>query len=431
MIKTTTTTTRSLHLVLYSTNTETSTRASTTSIGYAVEPAGLGSPMGPTMKDTLPPMTSWRVRWSCRRVPATVEFKGTLVDESFANGTLCTHGGVRYTGEFQQNAPHGKGRMELPGGAYLEGSFFQGKLHGNGRMRLENGYVYSGSFLHGVLPQGELRTAEYTYEGQLSPQGLPQGVGRSEQLQVSPRLVFEGFWENGRVVSGTCKDEHGTPVDFLNRPDLQKAFGSDEDFMMNEYCMAKQEDGIRRANEIHSEYLSEAEQVERENRKIRQSTNDKKGATEAKDDVAASGRGVTTSSVRGTSRMDLGYEHSVRSDQAQHQVHAKRAMKQDRRVREDEIPNLSAECESHFQSLDKEALAKEGVDIHRLYKELRIEYGARQVMKENIKSQFDRFNDKYKAEDSSPEEEALRAQPPAPSHGKFEKRNEPWAAHFR
>eukprot|EP00760_Papus_ankaliazontas_P002513 PhM_4_TR11052/c0_g1_i1/m.35415 len=150
-------------------------------------------------------------------------FKGKLRDGAFQHGMLHSPPTTTYTGAFKpdgSNVPHGKGKLELGGGRYLEGTFADGALQGYGTMRLENGFLYRGEFEKGVIQSGELRTPEYVYEGDFNAAGRPHGTGRSEQLASSMRLVFEGWWEDGKMVSGTCRDENGAPIDYIDRPDM-------------------------------------------------------------------------------------------------------------------------------------------------------------------------------------------------------------------
>jgi len=284
--------------------------------------------------------------------------------------------------------------MILSQGAYMEGSFFRGKLHGEGTMKLENGFLYRGQFQHGTILQGELRTPEYTYEGQFNDAGLPHGKGRSEQLIVSPRLIFEGLWEQGKMMSGTCVDENGNPIDYVNRADLQQVFGTSEQCTLHEYVIAKKADVQERAFENVSEYVKEA------------------------------GGGTHP-----PSREALGYPHKDLppplpsetpryKESAQHQVRRDALLKQ-------AIPTLDAEIEAHYNSLDGSALSARGVDMRGLKKQLRFEYGARQVYRDTIQDQLNRYL--YKQFGSTTSLSGpLPHHRPASWERKFENRNEPW-----
>ncbi|KNH06779.1 MORN repeat-containing protein [Perkinsela sp. CCAP 1560/4] len=317
----------------------------------------------------------------------SIVFTGKLVNEQFQTGTLRSRG-IVYTGSFAENTPHGEGYMQLPRGAYLRGNFYRGKLHGKGTMRLENGYVYTGNFLHGVLTAGELRTTTFRYEGQLGMGGLPQGMGRSEMLTAATKLIFEGLWENGRVISGTCKDEHGTAVDYLNRPDLQRSLMEDEDLMMNEYCLAKKEDFRQRDADLNREYLRESTCVE--------------GAS---------------------SKVALGYEFGPTNTVRLAEDKQYEQLAQDRVTRADNIPELSSACGKHFASLDFEKLSAEGVDMGRLERELRAEYGTRQLVCQNLSEQYARF----RRRNGMKVEGAAQVVNPNP---KFAQRNELWTGYY-
>ena len=147
-----------------------------------------------------------------------VTFTGTLKDGAFQHGTLRQRD-YTYTGAFEDNAPHGPGKLEFHSGAVHEGSFFRGKLHGDkGKMKLENGDVYLGSFVDGRITKGELRTATYTHEGSFNEFGQAEGPGVQFRLDVSPKLTFEGMWTAGVLWEGRCVSEHGEVVDTVTGP---------------------------------------------------------------------------------------------------------------------------------------------------------------------------------------------------------------------
>lgn len=146
-----------------------------------------------------------------------VVFEGTLRDETFVEGTL-TQQHFSYTGAFQNNQPHGQGRLLFSSGAWQEGTFVRGELHGdNCKSRLSSGDVYIGTFVCGRIQSGELRTATFVYEGDFDESGMASGAGRAEYLNVHPRLVLTGHWAHGKMVQGHAVDEFGTPVDYTTQ----------------------------------------------------------------------------------------------------------------------------------------------------------------------------------------------------------------------
>ena len=317
----------------------------------------------------------------------SIVFTGTLRDEQFHHGTLRSRG-VVYTGDFEHNAPHGAGFMQLPRGGYLKGAFFRGKLHGKGTLKLENGYVYSGNFVHGLLTAGELRTRTFKYEGQLNQGGLPSGMGRGEMLTASEKLIFEGQWDIGRVVSGVCKDEHGNAVDYLNRPDLQRSLMAEEDLMMNEYCLSKKVDFVERDKQLATEYAREA------------------SATSAKDNT----------------KIGLGYEYGPTNTVRLGEEKMAEQCAQDKVTRASAVPELTDLYTHRCERLDMARLGAEGVDVTRMQREIRAEYGTRHLVRQNLEEQYVRF----RRRNGMPVESAGPVNP----NPKFAKRNELWAGYY-
>ena len=317
----------------------------------------------------------------------SVIFTGTLRDEQFHTGTLKSRG-IVYTGDFQANTPHGTGFMQLPRGGYLKGTFFRGKLHGTGTMRLENGYLYKGGFIKGLLPSGELRTQTFKYEGQLGRDGLPSGIGRGEMLTASEKLIFEGQWNLGRVVSGTCKDEHGTVVDYLNRPDLQRSLMGEEDLMMNEYCLCKRSDFAQRQKQVALEYLREA----------------------------------AASNTNDTSAVALGFEYGPVSSVSFAENKMNEQVVQDRTTHARAVPQISDIYKVHCSLLDVRRLGAEGVDVARMQREIRAEYGTLQLVRQNLTEQYSRFRRR-----NGMEVETTGTPNP---HPKFSSRNELWTGYY-
>lgn len=156
-----------------------------------------------------------------------VVFEGTLKDEEFLNGTVSQHD-FTYSGAFANNMPHGKGVLSFASGATQEGTFFNGKLHGhNCRLKLESGFLYVGEFNMGVCTKGQLFTPTYHYDGEFNAEGRANGEGTQTFLAASPKLIFTGLWQDGSLMRGTCVDEDGAPVDWVDNHELrQEVMGS-------------------------------------------------------------------------------------------------------------------------------------------------------------------------------------------------------------
>ncbi|PGT89016.1 hypothetical protein COD11_04900 [Bacillus sp. AFS040349] len=75
--------------------------------------------------------------------------------------------GSKYTGEFKNGQPHGKGTLEWVNGDTYIGEFLNGQLTGRGKLVFANGAIYEGNLLDGK-PHGEgtMRYADgSTYSG--------------------------------------------------------------------------------------------------------------------------------------------------------------------------------------------------------------------------------------------------------------------------
>lgn len=169
-----------------------------------------------------------------------VVYTGTLRDNRFLKGTL-RHKEYSYSGGFENNEPHGKdGVLKFATGAVQEGTFFRGKLHGDKcKWRLESGQVYLGNFVHGVITSGELRTPEFTYEGEFNERGQAHGVGRQEHHATTPRLIFKGHWASGSLVTGQCHTEDGQPIDWQNNSAMQDQLSTKSQQVMQSYIRSK------------------------------------------------------------------------------------------------------------------------------------------------------------------------------------------------
>ena len=217
------------------------------------------------------------------RIPQGLDeivFQGTLKDEMFVTGCLKQRE-FEYVGDFEQNVPHGKGMLRFFNGAQQEGTFFRGKLHGsNCKMKLDSGSVYVGEFLDGQIRRGILHTSTFTYDGEFDEFGKAHGEGMQELLTTSPKLRFSGLWTHGALTSGTVRDEHGTPVDWQQRHDLQEEVVGADAASFNRFANAKIKEHMVRQNEAEESFHSDAKVV-----------------------ASASGRHP--------SRSDLGYERSL------------------------------------------------------------------------------------------------------------------------
>lgn len=298
------------------------------------------------------------------RIPSGVTevlFEGTLRDEEFVQGTL-KQSDFTYTGEFQNNRPHGRGSLEFTNGASQEGTFRDGSLHGpNCTMKLEGGFVYVGSFLEGKIKRGLLYTPTYTYDGEFSEQGKAHGEGTQIHLAVSPKLTFTGIWHHGNLLRGTCVDEHGAPVDWQDRHDLQEQILEEKggSVQMQKLMDAKLKEADKLYHDIERSYAHDADAIQKENGGIR------------------------------PSKFDLGYEHSLRTESSAAQRELARQSSLDDAARNDpEFLNPSFE-ETRPEVV--EALKNHSIDADLAKTRLKEQAGSQRLMADRVNEQMERF----------------------------------------
>ena len=139
------------------------------------------------------------------------EFKN---DQSQGEGCLFTAASKTvYTGPFEQDLPHGRGKEEYDDGSVYIGEFVRGVMAGNCKFIFADGGIYQGMMVNGKAlgkgkyiykntnkvyegeykdnlkhGRGVLTTQDYTYEGEFS-MGAMQGLG-------------EFRWKNGKKAKG-------------------------------------------------------------------------------------------------------------------------------------------------------------------------------------------------------------------------------------
>lgn len=85
-----------------------------------------------------------------------------------------------YSGNLQNNVPHGYGTFKFDSGAVYEGDFNNGLCHGNGKYLGVDGSVYQGHFINNKAEGlGKYWSPEgYSYEGEWKLD-LPDGKGKA------------------------------------------------------------------------------------------------------------------------------------------------------------------------------------------------------------------------------------------------------------
>ena len=102
-----------------------------------------------------------------------------------------------YTGETENDLPHGRGTKTYPDGTVYEGVFHQGQRHGKGTWLHSSGIAYSGQWHQdryhgrGILTIPGL----YTYDGQWK-EGSKDGFGIQSW---NDGRYYEGHWEDGLI----------------------------------------------------------------------------------------------------------------------------------------------------------------------------------------------------------------------------------------
>jgi hypothetical protein len=311
------------------------------------------------------------------RIPSGVTevlFEGTLQDEEFVKGTL-KQSDFTYTGEFLKNRPHGKGVLEFANGATQEGTFRDGSLHGpNCTMKLEGGFVYVGSFMDGKIQRGLLYTPTYTYDGEFSEQGKAHGEGTQVHLAMSPKLTFTGIWHHGNLIRGTCVDEHGAPVDWQDRHDIQEQVieekGGNVQMQTLMRTRLKEADSLYR--DFEKSYADDADVLQKEKGGLR------------------------------PSKFDLGYEHSLRTESTAVQQELTRQSRREDAARSDSAflnPSLEDTRPEFAEDVKNHA-----IDVNLANVKLREQAGCQRVMADRVNEQVTRFM----AEQSNPNPEPKR-----------------------
>nr|CCC46369.1 conserved hypothetical protein, fragment [Trypanosoma vivax Y486] len=282
-------------------------------------------------------------------------------DGDLYQGRLEQHD-FTYEGEFHDNKPHGRGRLVFATGGEQEGTFFAGKLHGSEcKMKLDGGFVYVGEFVDGHIKRGRLFTHTYTYDGEFNEHGRAHGEGTQTYLANEPRLLFTGIWDSGALIRGTCSDEYGTPVDWQENHELQAKLFSEEGgasaVTMNSYGAAKLKEADRLYREMNKSYTKDASDTLRE-------------------------------TGRFPSKMDLGYEGSIRQEQEALE-HASHRCVNDLQTTRAALEVKNAEAGQLCASVVEESTIS--IDPKNVMMQFAKRDAAQQLAAEHVDEQFERF----------------------------------------
>lgn len=121
-------------------------------------------------------------------------YKGEwLAGKMNGHGVLTLSDGEVYEGSFVDGRKCGHGKVKKADGAGYEGQWLDDRYHGEGRYVSAKGNIYEGEWQYGLLPEGSLKTDDWTYDGQFAGMS-PSGVGVTE---YNDGRVYAGHWYKG------------------------------------------------------------------------------------------------------------------------------------------------------------------------------------------------------------------------------------------
>jgi lysozyme len=116
-----------------------------------------------------------------------------LAGKMHGEGIHMSPEGEIYEGSFVEGRRDGHGRAKYKDGSEYEGLWKDDLRHGTGSYRSPKGNVYEGEWRYGRLDDGILKSADWTYTGQM--QGMsPSGVG---VVDYKDGRVYAGYWHKG------------------------------------------------------------------------------------------------------------------------------------------------------------------------------------------------------------------------------------------
>ena len=101
--------------------------------------------------------------------------------------------GEIYEGSFMDGRRSGHGKIIKSDGSSYDGGWEDDLYHGEGKYVSPKGNVYEGGWKHGSLPEGRLKTDDWTYEGEFHSMS-PDGAGVTE---YNDGRVYAGYWNKG------------------------------------------------------------------------------------------------------------------------------------------------------------------------------------------------------------------------------------------
>lgn len=108
------------------------------------------------------------------------------------SGTITLPDGARYSGQYINNIPNGKGHLEAADGTVYDGDFKNGKFEGKGKLVQFNKWEYEGAFKDGV----------------------PNGKGSAKTPQG---IKFYGIYKDGKLIKQLAKPTLSIKPEFTSK----------------------------------------------------------------------------------------------------------------------------------------------------------------------------------------------------------------------
>lgn len=132
-----------------------------------------------------------------------VKFRGRLENEVITGYGEYEWDGNTYTGAFQNNQAHGKGKWEMFSDDVLQGFFENGRAHGKCTLTYDNGDCFEGNYLHGN-PSGKGKMLFAAQKIVMNRSFNNTGIDRT-----STRELKDNTFEIKKRSKSTVKVHHG------------------------------------------------------------------------------------------------------------------------------------------------------------------------------------------------------------------------------
>jgi hypothetical protein len=142
----------------------------------------------------------------------------------------------KYTGEWKDNLPNGKGRYHTRFGDVYEGEWIDGKLHGKGKCVRFNGECYDGYFKEGLYHSFGviIRCNGDRYSGEWK-MGFEEGEG---EMVSCTGIVYKGTFKKGKMIIGTTYENNK-----YDKENIDWDWNSEDDSNTNDEIVWEYSDG--------------------------------------------------------------------------------------------------------------------------------------------------------------------------------------------